>query len=305
MEGVKVGEICREYVPAYSTTDRATVVYSYNAASRTFGSGLILENGASIQHDGTGYTPVAGNPSSTAILTEDGSRYVMAADGADGLVSGTVCGLKASLAVDVQGYAYRVVKIGSLYWMGENLKTTQFNNGTPIPTGFATSLDWEIQCGADLPACQVDRAVNANAPGAMQYRNLYGVLYNQFAMKGNIAPQGWHVPSKAELQALVDFVGADARKLKSTAVGKGIGNWLEDTGIEANNLTGFTALPANTVDGGNGSTGAQETTGQWWSTETSYRIRMSYKSNSVELLTSGNALAGEGNSIRCVRDANY
>lgn len=34
----------------------------------------------------------------------------MAADGADGLVSGTVCGLKASLAVDVQGYAYRVVK---------------------------------------------------------------------------------------------------------------------------------------------------------------------------------------------------
>ena len=305
MEGVKVGEICREYVPAYSTTDRATVVYSYNAASRTFGSGLILENGASIQHDGTGYTPVAGNPSSTAILTEDGSRYVMAADGADGLVNGTVCGLKASLAVDVQGYAYRVVKIGSLYWMGENLKTTRFNDGTPIPTGFATSMDWGIQCGKGLPACQVDRAVNANAPGAMQYRNLYGVLYNQFAMKGNIAPQGWHVPSKAELQALVDFVGADARKLKSTAVGKGIGNWLEDTGIEANNLTGFTALPANTVNGGNGSTGAQETTGQWWSTETSYRIRMSYKSNSVELLTSGNALAGEGNSIRCVRDANY
>ena len=305
MEGVKVGEICREYVPAYSTTDRATVVYSYNAASRTFGSGLILENGASIQHDGTGYTPVAGNPSSTAILTEDGSRYVMAADGADGLVNGTVCGLKASLAVDVQGYAYRVVKIGSLYWMGENLKTTQFNDGTPIPTGFATSMDWGIQCGKGLPACQVDRAVNANAPGAMQYRNLYGVLYNQFAMKGNIAPQGWHVPSKAELQALVDFVRADARKLKSTAVGKGIGNWLEDTGIEANNLTGFTALPANTVNGGNGSTGAQETTGQWWSTETSYRIRMSYKSNSVELLTSGNALAGEGNSIRCVRDANY
>ena len=305
MEGFKVGEICREYVPAYSTTDRATVVYSYNAASRVFGPGIILENGASIQHDGTGYTPVTGNPSSTAILTEDGSQYVMPADGTDGLVNGTVCGLKASLAVDVQGYAYRVVKIGSLYWMGENLKTTQFNDGTPIPTGFATSEAWMIQCGSDLPACQVDRAANADAPGAMQYRNLYGVLYNLFAMKGNIAPQGWHVPSKAELQALVDFVGADARKLKSTAIGKGLGSWMESAGIEGDNLTGFTALPANTVEGSNGSTGASETTGQWWSTEADYRIRMSFRSNSVEQLTPGAAGLGEGNSIRCVRDANY
>ena len=189
--------------------------------------------------------------------------------------------------------------------MGENLKTTQFNDGTPIPTGFATSLDWMVQCGKSLPACQVDRAANADAPGAMQYRNLYGVLYNQFAMKGNIAPQGWHVPSKAELQELVDFVGADARKLKSTAIGKGLGSWMESAGIEGDNLTGFTALPANAVEGSNGSTGASETTGQWWSTETDYRIRMSYNSNSVEQLTSGAVGLGEGNSIRCVRDANY
>lgn len=48
-----------------------------------------------------------------------------------------------------------------------------------------------------------------------------------------------------------------------------------------------------------------ETTGQWWSTEADYRIRMSFKSNSVEQLTPGAAGLGEGNSIRCVRDANY
>ena len=102
---------------------------------------------------------------------------------------------------------------------------------------------------------------------------------------------------------MVDFVGADARKLKSTAIGKGLGSWTESAGIEGDNLTGFTALPANTVEGSNGSTGASETTGQWWSTEADYR--MSFRSNSVEQLTPGVAGLGEGNSIRCVRDANY
>ena len=80
---------------------------------------------------------------------------------------------------------------------------------------------------------------------------------------------------------------------------------MESAGIEGDNLTGFTALPANAVEGSNGSTGASETTGQWWSTEADYRIRMTFKSNSVEQLTPGTAGKSEGNSIRCVRDANY
>ena len=137
------------------------------------------------------------------------------------------------------------------------------------------------------------------------HRVLCNIATCTVCFKGNIAPQGWHVPSKAELQALVDFVGADARKLKSTAIGKGLGSWTESAGIGGDNLTGFTALPANTVEGSNGSTGASETTGQWWSTEADYRIRMSFRSNSVEQLTPGVAGLGEGNSIRCVRDANY
>lgn len=305
MEGSKVGEICQEYVPAYSMIERATVVYSYNATSHTFGAGLILENGAAIQHDGTGYTPVTGNPSSTAILTEDGSQYVMPADGIDGVSDGAICNLKASLATDVQGHAYRVVKIGGHYWMGENLKTTAFNDGTLIPTAFADGLAWMIQSGSSLPACQIDRSKDANSPDAIQYRNLYGVLYNRFAMSGDIAPKGWHVPSEAELQALVDFVGTDARLLKSTATGDKVGSWKESPGIEGNNLTGFTALPSNSVDGSNGSTRLEEAIGQWWSTNPDYRIRMTYQSDNIETVIPGNQTIGEGNSIRCVRNANY
>lgn len=50
-------------------------------------------------------------------------------------------------------------------------------------------------------------------------------------------------------------MGVDVCKLKLIVVGKGIGNWLEDMGIEVNNLIGFMVLFVNMVDGGNGSIG--------------------------------------------------
>lgn len=306
LHGLKVGEVCREYLPDYSDRNPATVVYPYDTRTNSYGPGLVIENGATIRHDGTGYmAPVTPVVVSNSILTEDGSNFTFRQPGKDGEPAGGTSGIRASLVTDVQGYSYRTVKIGSQYWMGENLKSTALNDGTPIPTGFTTSLGWMVQCGNSLMACQVDRATDANAPGALKYRNLYGVLYNQFVLSADVTPKGWHIPSKDEMDVLISFVNNDAGKLKSVATGNEPGSWLPDApGVAGNNITGFTALPGNYVDGGNGSSGASETNGEWWTTDVKYRMLITYKSGSVAYNAIINQILGEACSIRCIRNDN-
>jgi membrane protein implicated in regulation of membrane protease activity len=39
---------------------------------------------------------------------------------------------KTGMVKDIEGNAYAIIKIGDQWWMAENLKTTQYRNGTPI-----------------------------------------------------------------------------------------------------------------------------------------------------------------------------
>jgi len=68
-------------------------------------------------------------------------------------------------------------------------------------------------------------------------------LYNWYAVTDsrNIAPAGWHVPSDAEWQTLVDYLGGDAvagGKMKEA----GYSHW-QSPNTGATNERGFTALP--------------------------------------------------------------
>lgn len=79
--------------------------------------------------------------------------------------------------------------------MGENLKTTHYRNGDPIPNVISDTAWCDLSTGA---YCDYNNDPNNS--------NIYGRLYNYFAVidKRNLCPKGWHIPSKEEWGILIN-----------------------------------------------------------------------------------------------------
>jgi len=108
------------------------------------------------------------------------------------------------------GRIYKTVKIGDQTWMAGN-------------------LNYEM----DNSYCYDDDAINCD---------MYGRLYG-WAASLNACPSGWHLPSEAEFETLINAVGDSSvagTKLKSTV------GWIEN-GNGTDNY-GFSALPAGDYD---------------------------------------------------------
>ncbi len=200
--------------------------------------------------------------------------------------------IPAYTVTDTDGNVYHAVLIGTQVWMVENLKTTRYNDGTPIPL-VTDSAAW----------------VNLTTPGycwyndSISYGATYGALYNWYTVNtGKLAPKGWHVPSAIEWFELCNYLGGSSvagGKLKET----GILHWASpNTG--ATNDYGFTALPGGYRDFSawfilNGSEAF------WWdSTASGEPTSADYTKvdfNSITV-TTGSAFKQNGYSIRCIRD---
>jgi len=193
---------------------------------------------------------------------------------------------------DIDGNTYRTVKIGDQWWMAENLKVTHYRNGDAI-ANVTDRTEWSnLMIGA---YCEYE---NNSANCAT-----YGRLYNWFAVsdKRNIAPAGWHVPSDAEWQTLVNYLGGE-----SVAGGKmkeiGTTHWISPN-EGATNVSGFAALSGGyRVNSGNfGDLGSN--TDFWSSSEGSsgsaWSWRLGYNSASVYQCSGSKR---RGFSVRLVRD---
>jgi uncharacterized protein (TIGR02145 family) len=133
---------------------------------------------------------------------------------------------------DIEGNHYTAVKIGNQVWMGENLRTTKFNDGTDIPE-VTDNAAW---AGLATPAyCWFFN-------DSLAYAKLCGAMYNWYVVgAGNICPIGWHVPSDAEWTILTNYLGGAnvaGGKLKET----GVTHWISPNN-GATNESGFTAIP--------------------------------------------------------------
>lgn len=134
---------------------------------------------------------------------------------------------------DYDGNVYTSVKIGNQEWLLQNLKTTHYNNGDPIPL-VSNADEWASLTSG---ACFYDAGNNYNL-------FTYGIYYNWYAVDDirGIAPKGWHVASRDEWTTLIEYLGGEqyaAYKLKEI----GTTHW-STSDPEVTNQSGFTALPA-------------------------------------------------------------
>nr|WP_321354722.1 FISUMP domain-containing protein [uncultured Draconibacterium sp.] len=96
--------------------------------------------------------------------------------------------LEYGMATDIDGNSYKTIQIGDQIWMAENLKTTTYNDGTPISEISNDSL-WSIDALGAYCWYEND-SLNAEHNGA---------LYNWYAVATEkLCPVGWHVPTEDE-----------------------------------------------------------------------------------------------------------
>ncbi|HEY3372477.1 MAG TPA: FISUMP domain-containing protein [Prolixibacteraceae bacterium] len=129
---------------------------------------------------------------------------------------------------DIDGNVYNTVIIGTQVWMVENLQTTRYNDGTPIPQDTVWfNLRTEAYCWYDNDIAN---------------KNVYGALYNWFAVHTEkLCPQGWHVPSDEEWTTLTNFLGK-ANVAGGQMKEAGTTHWMSPNN-GTNPEVGFNAVP--------------------------------------------------------------
>lgn len=202
--------------------------------------------------------------------------------------------LQASTVTDIDGNLYHTVTIGSQVWMAENLNTTKYRNGDPIPN-ITDNTAWNaLITGA---YCNYNNDINNVAT--------YGRLYNWYAVVDarSIVPLGWHIPSDAEWTTLTTFLGGEnlaGGKLKEI----GTVHW-QTPNTDANNSTGFTALPGGIRNiNKDGAYAGINTSCDFWSstayitTTAWHRSLANSNANMYTIFLDKNI----GNSVRCIKD---
>ena len=220
----------------------------------------------------------------------------------------------AATVTDYEGNVYNTVQIGSQCWMRENLRSTKFVDGTPIPNGNdATSYTepyYYDNSDSDIPLAR--RGYLYNWPAAM-----YGAVSSSATPSGvqGICPTGWHLPSDAEYTQLTDYVSSvsDYQCGSSNNIAKALAatyGWNTSTNNcavgntpGANNATGFSTVPTGYFHGSFSYVGNYAFF--WTTTENESNNRNAY----TRLLSHQAAVVGRnasgkdyGRPVRCLWD---
>jgi len=196
---------------------------------------------------------------------------------------------------DIDGNIYKTIFVENRTWMAENLKTTKYNDGTPI----AWESNFAAWINRTTPAyCWYDN-------NEIKYKDIYGALFNWFTVDTKkLCPTGWHVPDDSEWDNVASFfVDRLGGRLKEI----GTRHWAPPDSygdpIElSTNESGFTALPGGwrTYD----DFGSVKLAGMWWSSTSHTESSAGYVhlDNNYSYSESNFTDFHMGLSVRCIKD---
>lgn len=196
---------------------------------------------------------------------------------------------------DIDGIYYPTIQIGNQCWLGQNLNTTKFNDGTPISIA-QTNLEWS----------------NCTSPALCWYNNLvsnrdtYGIIYNGYVVdtasngNRNVCPVGWHIPTSSEWDELINYVcGSNVAAAKLKQSGNQL--WSNNT-VNTNNQSGFTALPGGVRYESSTFYGIRYES-WWWSSSFINNYFKTIKMRGItDNIYSMESSLKDGNYIRCIKD---
>ena len=298
--GKQIAEIAQEYIKSINA--QTVVIYPCG------------ENGKADLTKGMtadGRTVVWDMSANTATVTGEGSAAAAAtvylvdgeiAQDYDGETAQTT--ISPDVIVDRRGTeteTYTIVKIGTQYWMAENLRTKYFADGSAI-VGFSESDDTTIWSGNTTGAY----LVNSEA----DWVKVAGLLYNGFCVTSEkgIAPEGWEVPTQAQLTKLRSAGNLKAANFRSDE------SMAWANGTVCNNMTGFSAIATGYYSTATGLNSEMSETWFWSSTLYYYNsfpkgdnldtLRITSK-DTGNVVVSSSELGGHtlqfGHAIRCIR----
>jgi uncharacterized protein (TIGR02145 family) len=217
---------------------------------------------------------------------------------------------------DIDGNIYMTIKIGTQEWMAENLRTTRYNDGTPIQKD-TSEVTWYFSTSPKY--CYYNNTTNADSI------KKYGALYNWYVIDPRnpqkLAPTGWHVPTDSDWSVLENYLVLNgynwdgttdtslSNKIAKSLASKTSWQIATDTGaigcdLGLNNRSGFSALPGGWRYG-YGVFSGQDSMGYWWSsTEIAFpwALDRCLSYGGIDSLTAGNDTRSCGLSVRFIRD---
>lgn len=198
--------------------------------------------------------------------------------------------------MDIDGNVYPIVEIGAQTWFAENLRTSRYNDGTPVQL-LIDDTEWSNASSGAYTWYDNDSAL---------YEIPYGKMYNWHAVNTEkLCPAGWHVAGETEWLALRDFLGGSqlaGGKLKATGTVENEDGLWEAPNTGATNETGFAGLPGGRRYG-NGSFELMGIKGAWWSSVdvAGYAFFWSMDNTSGNLSGASQSV-NNGMSVRCIKD---